>query len=72
MAWIEGKQIVRNDSIEINEEIKSLEGYLEEDEARYWFIQFLKNNISFFARKCLGQKYRRRGFATALSKKKYH
>ena len=46
MAWIEGNQIIRNDSIEINKKIKGLEGYLEEDEARYWFIQFLKNNIS--------------------------
>ena len=32
MAWIEGKQIVRNDSIEINKKIKSLEGYLEDEE----------------------------------------
>jgi hypothetical protein len=54
MAWIEGNQIIRNDSIEINKKIKDLEGYLEEDEARYWFIQFLKNNISFAAHLLLG------------------
>ena len=54
MAWIEGKQIVRNDSIEINKKIKSLEGYLEDEEARYWFVQFLKNNISFAANLLLG------------------
>ena len=29
MAWIEGKQIVRNDSIEINKKIKSLEDVMQ-------------------------------------------
>tara|TARA_R110000822_G_scaffold110654_6_gene241002 strand:+ start:27656 stop:29578 length:1923 start_codon:yes stop_codon:yes gene_type:complete len=54
MAWYEGKQNISNEAIEINEKIKGLEGFLEEEEARYWFIQFLRNNISFAAYVLLG------------------
>ena len=54
MAWYEGNQNVKNESIIINKKIRELEGFLEEDEARYWLVQFLKNNISFAAQMLLG------------------
>ena len=46
MSWDSGKQkpLKRED---INEQVKQLEGYLEDNKAKYYLYKFLKENVTF-------------------------
>ena len=46
MAWVEGEQI-RQTKESINELMLSKDGFLEDDEAKYYLYKFLKENITF-------------------------
>ena len=47
MAWIEGNQNLYRKFREVNEEILSKEGYIEEGEAKLLLYKFLRENPSF-------------------------
>jgi len=46
MAWIEGNQN-RRQREDVNQEILSLKGFLDENEAKQNLYKFLKDNITF-------------------------
>tara|TARA_R110000824_G_scaffold143979_2_gene311769 strand:- start:11073 stop:12965 length:1893 start_codon:yes stop_codon:yes gene_type:complete len=58
MAWSKGKQRYRfeHSASELNEKLKSFEGGIKEEDARYYLYKFLRNNISFTSEMFLGVK----------------
>ena len=56
MAWKKGKQGYRFDhsALELNEQLKAMEGSIKEEDARYYLYKFLRNNISFTSEMFLG------------------
>ena len=58
MAWNKGNQKFRLDhsAQQLNEELKSLEGSIKEEDARYYLYKFLRNNIAFTSEMFLGVK----------------
>ena len=58
MAWNKGKQRYRleHSASELNEKLKSFEGGIKEEDARYYLYKFLRNNISFTSEMFLGIK----------------
>jgi len=49
MAWEQGNQLSRKESEDLNSKILSIEGYIEEREAKVLLYQFLRENITFTA-----------------------
>jgi len=47
MAWEIGSQKSRKEDINVNDQIMSLEGFIEEDEAKVLLYKFLRENITF-------------------------
>ncbi len=47
MTWETGKQIYKSDFANVNQEIKDIKGYIEEEEAKYHLYKFLRSNITF-------------------------
>ena len=56
MSWNSGQQESRNRFPNINQEILSKEGFLDDDEARLLFYQFLRQNPSFASELITGIK----------------
>jgi hypothetical protein len=58
MAWSKGKQRYRfeHSASKLNEKLKSFEGSIKEEDARYYLYKFLRNNISFTSEMFLGVK----------------
>ena len=58
MAWNKGKQKYRLDhsATELNKELSAIDGSIKEQEAKYLFYKFLRNNISFTSELFLGVK----------------
>ncbi len=58
MAWQKGKQRYRNDysATEFNNYLKTLEGDLPDEEAKYLLYKFLRSNIAFTSELFLGVK----------------
>ena len=58
MAWNKGKQKYRLDhsATELNKELSAIDGSIKEQEAKYLFYKFLRNNISFTSEMFLGVK----------------
>jgi hypothetical protein len=58
MAWSKGKQRYRfeHSASELNKKLKSFEGGIKEEDARYYLYKFLRNNISFTSEMFLGVK----------------
>ena len=56
MSWEKGIQSHRMEyaSVPLNEKLKSIEGSLKEEEARYYLYKFLRNNIAFTSELFLG------------------
>lgn len=49
MTWEEGRQVRNKKEIDINELLKSTEGFLDEKEAKLLLYRFLRENITFSA-----------------------
>ena len=47
MTWETGKQKYQNDFGNVNDEIKKIKGYLDEEEAKYHLYKFLRSNVTF-------------------------
>lgn len=47
MTWETGVQKYQNEFGNINEEIKKIKGYMDEDEAKYHLYKFLRSNVTF-------------------------
>ena len=56
MSWEKGIQSHRMEyaSVPLNEKLKSIEGSLKEEDARYYLYKFLRNNIAFTSELFLG------------------
>ena len=46
MSWEKGNQKPLNRE-DVNKQVLELEGYLEDNKAKYWLYKFLKENITF-------------------------
>jgi len=47
MSWEIGSQKSRKEDVNVNDQIMSLEGFIEEDEAKVLLYKFLRENITF-------------------------
>ena len=47
MTWETGVQKYRDEFGGVNEEIKKIKGYMDEDEAKYHLYKFLRSNVTF-------------------------
>lgn len=47
MTWETGVQKYQNEFGGVNEEIKRIKGYMDEDEAKYHLYKFLRSNVTF-------------------------
>ncbi len=56
MAWIEGNQKRKSLFRNVNQEILSKQGFLEEREAKILLYKFLRSNISFSSEIICGVK----------------